>query len=66
GKLSFIQGNYTQAIDDCTKAIEVNNLYKDAFYIRAKAYQSQGEVDKAKLDLGKVEKLGGISEIKEK
>jgi len=47
------------------KIIQINNLYKDAFYIRAKAYQSQGEVDKAKLDLEKVEKLGGISEIKE-
>jgi len=59
----FKQGAYAQAIDDCTKAIELNNLCRDAYYLRAKAYRVQGKVQQAREDLKKVEELGGSPEM---
>ena len=50
-------------VDDSFVDFHFGSSYR--LYVRAKAYQSQGKVYKAKSDLEKVEELGGISEIEE-
>ncbi len=47
-----------QVIDDCTKAIDLHEGYRDAYYLRAEAYQARGNVQKAKDDRTKARSLG--------
>jgi tetratricopeptide (TPR) repeat protein len=44
------RGECTQTIDQCTRAIKLNNRSARAFLTRGKAYQTNGELDKAAAD----------------
>ena len=52
-----MQGNYTQAIDDFTKAIALNSNYADAYRNRGMAYNLLGKKQQVDADLAKAEKL---------
>ncbi len=51
-------GNYKQAIDDYTKAIQLNSSKADAYYGRALAYASLGNYQQANADMAKAKALG--------
>jgi len=53
-----ILGNYRQAIEDCTKAIELNPKYVEAYNNRAVAYRSLGNPRQAVEDLKTAATLG--------
>jgi tetratricopeptide (TPR) repeat protein len=44
------RGDCTQAIDQCTRVIKLNDRSARAFLTRGKAYQTNGELDKAAAD----------------
>ena len=46
-----------RAIDDFTKAIELDETYADAYSHRATAYDATDEADKAKADRSKLKEL---------
>ena len=52
-----LQKEYDCAIEDFTKAIELNPNYADAYYNRGLAYQSKGEVDRTIEDFTKAIEL---------
>lgn len=54
----YITSDYTQAISEFTKAIEINPNYADAYDSRANAYYKSKEYDKAWADVHKAEELG--------
>lgn len=58
GRIHGLRGNFTQAISDFTKAIEINPNYADAYYFRAVLYNKLKDYDKAWQDVHKAEDLG--------
>ncbi|MBI1910904.1 MAG: tetratricopeptide repeat protein [Deltaproteobacteria bacterium] len=44
---------YYNAIADCTRAIELDPNYADAYYVRSVAYKETGEKSKADAGLGR-------------
>ena len=54
GNAYYQQGNFTQAISDCTKAIEINPNLEVAYYNRGNAYRDQGNIQQAISDYNKV------------
>ena len=52
------QGNLSQAISDCTKALELDNDFADAYYNRALAYFNKEEYKKALADVSRAKELG--------
>ena len=58
GYAYYNQGDFSKAISDCTKAIEINPNLADAYNNRGVAYYGEKEYDKAWADVHKVEKLG--------
>lgn len=57
GSAKFQLKDYKGAVNDMTKAIELNNKFKDAYYARAISYGILGETDKASSDFDKVIQL---------
>ena len=51
-------GELKLAIDDYTKAIELNPDYADAYYRRSKAWLHLGEAEKAKSDMKTASSIG--------
>ena len=47
------QSNFTQAISDCTKAIETNPKYADAYNVRGAVYEHQSNLSQAISDYTK-------------
>jgi tetratricopeptide (TPR) repeat protein len=58
GNSYYRQGDFTQAISDYTKAIEMNPDYPEAYVLRAMAYYKEKEYDKSWADVYKAEELG--------
>ena len=54
-----MQQKYPQVIEDCTKAITLNEGYTDAYLLRAEAYQAQGNLQQAREDIKKAEESTG-------
>jgi len=53
------KAGFEQAVSDCTKAIEINPKYLEAYIVRARIYILANDFDKAWADIHKVEELGG-------
>ena len=51
-------GEFQLAIEDYTKAIELNPEYADAYYRRSKTWLHLGEVEKAKSDMKSASSIG--------
>ena len=62
GAAYFKQGNFTQAISDFTRAIEINPNYAEAYAGRAITYLYEKEYDKTWADVHKAEGLGYVIE----
>ena len=45
-----LDGDYEQAISYYTKAIEMDNLFTEAYYGRGEAYEQTGKYAEARLD----------------
>lgn len=52
------QGQWELAIDEYSKAIELDPRYIEAYGARAFAYKGKGEYDKATADYNKAKELG--------
>ena len=53
------QGNFSHAISDYTRAIEISTFYVKAYNNRSFAYYKLKEYDKAWSDVHRVEAIGG-------
>jgi len=58
GDIDIGQGNFSQAISDYTKAIEINPSYAEAYHNRASAYLSKKDFANATADIIRANKLG--------
>ena len=58
GRYSWVSGNYTAAIQDYNKAIELNPDYANAYYNRGLAKYKLGDKDGSCLDWSKAGELG--------
>lgn len=58
GKEKSKNGEVDLAIEDYTKAIELNPDYADAYYYRSKAWLQIGEEEKAKSDMKTANEIG--------
>lgn len=54
GSAKFSLKDYTGAIVDLNKSIQLKNDFTDAFYVRAICYGELGEIDNAEQDFNKV------------
>lgn len=57
GKALYVAGEVDRAVDDFTKAIELNPASADAYYFRGRVWQSKGDDGKARADLEKAMEL---------
>ena len=57
GKAYDGKGDYTKAITDYTRAIELNGRYANAYYYRGLTFTQKGDIDGAKADFEKVLEL---------
>lgn len=53
-----MSGQYGPAIQDLTRAIEIDPIYAEAYYLRGSAYMGNKEYDKALIDLDRAVALG--------
>ena len=51
------QGNFTQAISDCNKAIEINPNFAETYYDRGNDYDNQGNFSQAIFDFDETIKI---------
>jgi len=58
----FALGKTDIALADCNRAIEIDNHYFSAYYLRHKIYNSVGETEKAEADAKVIEELLGEDE----
>ena len=58
GTAYALLGNFKQAIEDFSKAIELNSKFANAYYIRGLCYQELGDEAKAQADFAKAKQLG--------
>ena len=54
----YDRGEYDQAIEDWTKAIQLGPSFAHAYSMRAKTYQVLGDQAKAEADFAKAKELG--------
>lgn len=54
GREALLQGNYAQAVNDLSRAIQLNGSSTSAYYYRARAYQYMGRSSDAAADYSRV------------
>ena len=59
GVANYYLKQYPAAVEDFTKAIELNPTWADAFANRAEAYRALGQEDNAEADEERAKELGG-------
>ncbi len=61
GAAKFLLKDYTGAIQDCNKAIQLNNKLGSAYLTRGLVYYDMGDVKNACIDFQKAQELGNPS-----
>jgi tetratricopeptide (TPR) repeat protein len=57
GRAWLFMGAFEKAIDDCSRAIQINPEFAAAYASRGEAWQAKGQGDKASTDFRKAEQL---------
>ena len=63
GEAYALKREYDQAIADCTEAIRLKPIRGEPYYIRGRAFQEQGEEEKAEADFASGRVLGADSAV---